>query len=344
MFKKMMKAAVRRIKIVYDWMRVRFATQYISGEREIVLRDDDVGLVCLIKDGEYYIQELLRHHRSIGVKHFLFIDNGSKDKTMELLCSHDDVTLVVNKLPVKIYEIKLRSQLARMTFRGGWLLFVDSDELIKLPMGENKKISEFINYCNIYKYDVVVGQCLDLFSSELLSFTKNISYQESVKIFNKYSLKCIDEFDYDDKENVHMWWFLRENTISNGDIKIKYGGVRKELFGEYCCLTNHRLVRNSAKIGIYTHPHCCSNARCADFTLLLCHYKFAGKYIDRERIQLIAETWQHNENKLRILKTSKINFKFQPREILQYESTSKLVEEGFLTCSNRFRKHFLDFH
>lgn len=321
-------------------MRVKFATRYVSGRKKIFLCDDEVGVVCLVKNGKFYIEELLQHHRSLGVKHFLFIDNGSVDGTAELLRDCEDVTLVINELPVKKYEIKLRAQLARMVFSGGWLLFVDSDEIIEMPFGEGGGISRFLRYCNENKYDVVVGQCLDLFSLMPIGETASLSYRECIKIFDKYSLNFIIEFEYHDKANVSMWWFLKDNIVSNESIKIKYGGIRKELFDEHCGLTNHRLVRNLPQIGIYTHPHCCSNARCADFTLLIRHYKFAGNYIDRERLQLAAQTWGHGENVRRFSKTSDSEFKFLPQEYHRYVDTAKLVNEGFLTCSDNFLRKF----
>lgn len=340
MLKRVRRGVARRVQIARDWAKVQLATRHMSGRRKISLRDDDVGVVCLIKNGEYYIPELLHHHRSIGAKHFLFIDNGSTDKTIKLLSNCEDVTLVRNELPVKWYETKLRAQLAKMVFKGGWLLFVDSDELIQIPFGENKRIGEFLRYCNNNEYNVVVGQCLDLFSLKSINETADLSYEECTKIFDKYSLEYIDEFDYHDKENVSVEWFLRKNIVSNEDIKIKYGGIRRELFGEYCGLTNHRLVRNLPQIGIYTHSHCCSNARCADFTLLIRHYKFAGQYLDRERAQLMAGTWRHGEDVRRFSKTSESEFRFLPQNSRQYVDTAKLVDEGFLVCSDKFLNNF----
>lgn len=343
MLKRVWKGFARRVQAVIDWTKVWTMSKHASGKRRVLLHDDEVGVICLVKNGEYYIPELLRHHRSIGVRHFLFIDNGSTDRTIDLLCECDDVTLIKNKLPVKRYETKLRSQLARMVFRGGWLLFVDSDELIQLPFGENKKINEFMRYCNDRKYNAVVGQCLDFFSLKPINETADLSYKESINIFDKYSLGCIDSFDYHDRENISMEWFLRKNIVSNSDIKINYGGVRKELFNEYCGLTNHRLVKNLPSVEIYTHPHCCSNVRCADFTLLLRHYKFAGNYLEREQEQLKEKIWDHGEDVLRFSKISTADFRFLPERVHQYKDTSKLLEEGFLVCSENFRRYFSAF-
>lgn len=320
-------------------LRVYLSSSHISGKRRIHLQPNEVAVICLLKNGEYYISEFLRHHRDLGIKHFLFIDNGSTDRTIELLVDQPDISVIKNELPVRVYEIYLRSRIARWVFRGGWLLFVDSDELIEMPLGEGRKITEFVDYSIKNNYDVVIGQCLDLFPNKPLREVKKISYRESIDVFTKYYLSDINSFDYHEKTNA-LAWFLQGNVVSNKDIKIKYGGIRKKLFGENCCLTNHRFVKNSSKIIIYSHPHCCSNARCADFSLLVRHYKFAGDYIAREKRQIVNKIWTHGEGELRMQKMHDEDFSFPSSGILNYEGTSKLVKEGFLECSDKFIRAF----
>lgn len=316
------------------------ASRHVSGPRRITLHDGEVALVCMLKNGSYYLDALLDHHRSIGVRNFLFIDNGSDDDTISRLSAHRDVTVISNKLPVAIYESSLRAQIARRVIRGGWFLFVDSDELVEMPNGEGRRISDYTGYCNDNGYDVVVGQVLDMFSAHPLSETVSWSYEESIKDFDRFSLRDIVEFDYHDEENVAFSWFLKSNTVSNRDIRIKFGGIRREVFGEYCALTVHRLVKNDLRIGLYTHPHCSSNVRCADFTMLVRHFKFAGPYLARERQQLVDRTWQHGENQQRLAVIKDHAFTITGKEERRYAGTSQLVIDGFLACSERFQSRF----
>lgn len=320
-------------------LRVRLATKHLSGPRKIKQSADDVALVCMLKNGAYYLDGLLKHHRALGIRNFLFIDNGSEDDTRERLAAYPGVTVVSNRLPVATYESLLRSRISKRIIRGGWFLFVDSDELIEMINGTGRNIQEYARYCNDYEYDAVVGQCLDLFSSQPLSETDNWDYEQSISEFNLFSLNDIESFEYHDK-NVGFSWFLQKNKISNYDIRWKFGGIRRELFGENCALTNHRMVKNARHIKLYTHPHCSSNIHCADFTLLLRHYKFAGQYITREKQQLNDKIWDHGEDQSRLAVIKDLSFTFSGKEVQCFSGADQLVEQGFMTCSQAFLSRF----
>ncbi len=321
-------------------VRVRLASRHVSGPKRIILSATDVAMVCMIKNGAYYVDALLNHHRAIGVQNFLFIDNGSDDGTLELLSKEPGVTVVSNHLPVARYESVLRAQIARRFIQGGWFLFVDSDELMEMVHGEHRSIQDYTGYCNDHGYDIVVGQMLELFSPHPLSVTAPWTYAECITAFDRFSLHEIEEFDYHDPINNSHSWFLCSNTVSNDDIKIKYGGIRREVFGEYCGLTAHKLVKNIPDIGLYAHPHSSTNAHCADFTMLIRHYKFAGSFLAREREQVAKGVWQHGEDRQRLKVIGDSEFVITGQQEQRYAGTAALVDEGFLACSERFLSHF----
>ena len=335
--------AVRKISRIGTrfgaWLKVRMATQHLSGPRKIKLDEDDVALVCLLKNGSYYVDDLLAHHRALGIKNFLFIDNGSDDDTCAKLAAHSDVTTVSNTLPVARFETRLRSQIARNTVKGGWFLFVDSDELFEFINGAGRTIQDYTRYCSDHGFDAVVAQCLELVSDCPLSETSDWSFKKSISEFHWYSLNCIENFDYHDQA-VGFAWFLRSNTISNPDIKMKYGGIRKELFGENPSLSSHRLVKNARHITIYSHPHSSSNVNCADFSMLLRHYKFAGDYYARERRQLDDKIWDHGEDERRMAVINDRSFVFSAAQLHRFDAADQLVDQGFLHCSQAFLLRF----
>lgn len=329
----------RSAKLATAKARVRLSSRHLSGSPRVTLREDEVALVCMLKNGSYYLDGLLEHHRKIGIRHFLFIDNGSEDDTVDRLANHADVTVISNHLPVRKYESLLRADIARRLIKGGWLLFVDSDELIEMMNGDGRSISDYARYCNENGYDAVVGQCLDLFPMASLVETASWPYSRSIRDFCYYSLGYISEFGYHDR-TVGFEWFLRDNTVSNPDIRLKFGGIRRELFNENCALTNHRMVKNAAHIKIYSHPHCSSNVHCADFTLLLRHYKFAGNFLQRELQQVREKTWDHGEDKSRMAVMTDPGFTFSAKQIQRFSGTGPLIEQGFLTGSERFFRRF----
>lgn len=310
--------------------RVRRASRHVSGPARIVLGPDAVACICLTRNAAYYLDVLLAHHRKLGVEHFLFIDNGSQDATLERLAREPDVTVVANPLPVARYECQLRAQIARRYVRGGWFLFVDSDELIDIPLAGAATLGDVAAYCNRQSYDAVVSQSLDLFSTAPLSESGSWSYAQSVARFDRYSLGDVTDYDYHDPD-IEFAWHLRSNRLSNPEIRFKFGGMRHEIFGEDCALTKHSMVRNADHIDLYCHPHCSDGVHCADFTLLLRHYKFAGPYLDRERRQVASGTWHHGEDHARLRRIDTDGFGFKLAQEQPFDGCAPLVAAGFLT-------------
>ena len=338
-FRRMHVKLLKYIESFSIKMRVMRATQHIAGPRKIRQAKDEVALVCMLKNGTYYVAELIKHHQSIGIENFLFIDNGSDDDTVRLLAQYKNVTVVLNSLPVAKYEIALRSQIARKIIKGGWFLFVDTDEMFDLINGENRNIKEVANYCNHHGYEVVIGQCLDLFSPAPMAETIKWSYGQSLVAFNLFSLGSIENFEYHDSR-IKFSFFLKNNLVSNPNIKLKFGGIRKQLFNEHCALSVHRMVRNLRHTKPYTHPHCSSNTKCADFTILVRHYKFAGPYFFRENRQALENVWEHGEDKKRLKKITDLNFTFSGLDIQRFSDLKYLVDQGFLNCSDQYLKSF----
>lgn len=319
---------------------VRRKTRHLYGPMRVALGENDVAVICLMRNAEYYLKELLRHHRALGARHFVFIDNGSDDGSLSLLSDQEDVTVLENHLPVSTYENLIRQQAAQQCISGGWLLFVDTDELAEFPGGQRGLLRDYARYCNKRGYDVVVAQMLDLYSPLPLSETENLSYADSIRAFDRYSLYCATELDYF-SQDVPFAYFLAENTISNPDIGIKFGGIRRELFDEDCALTKHPFVRNTRKVEIYSHAHCASYARCADFSFLIRHYKFAGPFIAREQSQIAARTWNHGEDKRRLATISERGYRLSSPHERQFVSADQLLAERFLVVSADFYREFL---
>ncbi|WP_299601329.1 glycosyltransferase family 2 protein [uncultured Tateyamaria sp.] len=320
--------------------RIKRASKLLSGPPSIVLGEADVAMVCLIRNGMYYLDTLLSHHRKIGVKKFLFIDNGSDDGTRERLAQEPGVTVISNLLPVATYECDMRAEIAREVISGGWFLFLDSDELLDLSHGEGRDITEYTAYCNAHDTTCVIAQRLDMYAPDPLAETESWSYEDSVRRFDQFSEYGITEFEYHDRENVDVWWFLSSNDVTNPAIKLKFGGIRGEIFGEDCGLTIHPLVKNLPGIDLRPHPHFASRVTCADFAVLVRHYKFAGPFLSRERQQVALGTWQHGEGEKRLNVIQDSDFSIRSVEDQQYSGTTDLVASGFLACSKRFLSQF----
>ena len=59
------------------------------------------------------MKSFLDHYRSMGVKHFVFLDNGSTDRTVELLYAQEQVTVLQTDAPYNKYEKTMKEILGQ---------------------------------------------------------------------------------------------------------------------------------------------------------------------------------------------------------------------------------------
>lgn len=305
----------------------------MHGPASVDLAPDEVALIALVKDAAYFLGPFLQHHQSLGVRHIVLLDNGSTDDTVAIAKRFEGVTVLCNTLPAKRYEVLLRVQAARVV-RGGWLLFADADEMFETPLAV--PLPRLLAYLNGRGFTAMVAQMLDLFSPVPYGAAKRWDYGQVIARADRYSLGGVVSVPYHDREQIGFSWFLDRNE---GEVALKIGGVRAEVFGEACFLSKHSLVRNMAGVEVMSHPHCASGVRVADVTGLLRHYKLTGDYLARDRASVAAGTWDHAEDAKRLAAAGAGDaFVIAPAQMQAYAGPEALVEQGFLAVSDDYRQ------
>jgi hypothetical protein len=313
---------------------VRRGNLVIFGPARVDLAPDEVAVVSLMKDAAYFVGPFIKHHQALGVRHIVIVDNGSSDETVGIASAFADVTVIRNTLPAKHHEILLRDVATRQVLRGGWVLFADADEMFEPPLGA--PLPRLIAYLNAQGFTAMVTQMLDLFSPLPYGVGKAWGYDQVVAQANCYSLGQVTSIPYHDRAQIGFSWFLDGN---DGNVALKIGGLRREVFGEACFLSKHSLVRNVPGVQLMTHPHCASGVRVADVTGVLRHYKLAGDYLARDRASVAAGTWDHAEDAKRLAAAvGGDSFCIAPAAPQVYAGPEVLVAQGFLEASDRFRR------
>ncbi len=121
-------------------------------------------LICCVKDDLARVHAVYEHHKSIGIKHFAFVDNGSTDGTLEYLLSLTDVDVYQTHEP---YHAGTKAAWTRKVQNcygfNRWYLIVDSDELFSYVGMERHSINDLVAYAEQRGTKRVWGLLLDMY-------------------------------------------------------------------------------------------------------------------------------------------------------------------------------------
>lgn len=244
--------------------------EHVCGKETLSRTSDDCIVVTVVRNGEFYIQEFIEHYLSLGFKHIFFIDNGSTDSTVSIAAQYDHVSVYRCPLPFKHYKDAMRSYLLNRFSYGRWCLLADIDEFFDYPYRESIDLAQLINYFNQRQDSAVLLQMLDMYPDCNIQDLGNRPHQSVRDAHQFFEVATITKqafpsrFDY---------------KITNPNIKLHYGGVRKRLFGADPLLSKLALVKPSWP-SYQVNPHWRSSAKVSDISCVLFHYKYTDSFPD----------------------------------------------------------------
>jgi hypothetical protein len=304
------------------------------------LRDDQAAVIVLGQNTAFYLPRLVAHHRALGIEHFVLLDNGSTDGSVE--CAADLGMLVAScDLGFRDFQMEMRYAATTAFCRGGWRLVVDSDELFDYPGSARRALPEMLAWLNARGQTAVVAQMLDLVPEDGLSEALDADYDQAIAACVWYDLTNLEQRDYFDPK-LHFAHLLARNTVTKPRIPILFGGIRRTLFGEDCCLSKHPLFRPGPGVDPASHPHVATGVHCAEFSALLRHYKFTGGFRAREADRVRRRALSHGEADLRMRTLDGVaEFSFRTPGRSQAPTTEHLLDAEFLLASESARGFLL---
>lgn len=335
-FSKIKSAAKRRL----DPIKVQRSMRCIYGPSDLKITKNQFVVVCMVKNGEFFMRDFLKYYFELGAFHIVFIDNGSTDNTIEIGKEYEHVSIIKCTLPAKHYETHMRQFAAYMFCKpDGWCLFADMDEFFDYPGKDSKSMNDVLNYLNENNYSAVVSQMVDMYPrGRLEDYDRSLSNGAFLDQHIYYESTNTELTKYHDRLNPH-WYFLRSNTIPDARIQYASGGVRHRVFGTNNWLTKHPLVRLLPDVIPSTHPACSSGVACADFMGVLKHYKFAGDFANRVKNEVEAKTWDHGETETyHAIVTSTSPNLYNDQLSKKYISALSIIDNSYLFASDRFLK------
>ncbi|OGO06385.1 MAG: hypothetical protein A2Y73_07945 [Chloroflexi bacterium RBG_13_56_8] len=318
----------RRVK---PWL-LRLSIQHLYGAKKVTYGVEELIVLCVVRDGELCMRSFIEHYFSIGAKHIVFLDNGSQDATVPIARKYENVTVLRTRLPFKTYKHLMRQYLITRFARGRWSLNVDIDELFDYPCSDVVNLGSLLRYLNERSYSVVVAQMLDMFADALLwhpDREEGVSLKESYRFYDISDIK---------KESYPAG----RNTVSNSEICVQRGGIRKTLFDlEDIYLTKHCLVFLDGEVEPMAgnSSHQVANARVADFTGVLFHYKLLSNFYEQtiEAIRTGSYYYDSAEYK-RYYEVLEQNpaLRVKRETARELRDVNELIDNGFLVVSQEY--------
>jgi hypothetical protein len=306
------------------------SVKHLYGLREISYALDELLVLCVIRNGELYIKSFMEHYLSMGVRHFVFLDNGSTDGTVEMLCEYDQVTVLQTDAPYQKYENTMKRYLAERFSKGRWNLLADIDELFDYPYSTNLSLRDFLQYLNENHYTAVVAQMLDMFSDIPLAKLESKVDDSLKEKYPYYDISAISKTNYD--------W----SEPANDKIKMHMCGIRNTLFGTHNGLTKAALVMMDGRVKTFVGWHQVKGAKVADISCVLKHYPFTSSFY--KKVQDAVQTGRYGRHTTDVYRGYWKGLQSNPSLILKLEtakrsfSLEQLIEEEFIVVSDQYRQ------
>jgi hypothetical protein len=267
-----LQARIDKVDLVQFGIRgllLPFKVEHVSGAKHISYGLNELVVICVVRNGALHIKSFLNHYRSLGVRHFVFLDNESEDGTLGILTSAgDNVTVLRTSAPYQAYENTMKRFLARRFCSGRWCLCADIDELFDFPYSTRMPLNELLRYLNHYRYNSVITQMLDMFSDTPLMLLRSTPDDDIRSTYRHYDISAV-------RRSPYMF------PVPDARIQMHRGGIRKKLFGTDNGLTKISLFRMDGELKPFLLWHHARNAKIADVSCVLLHYPFVSSFASK---------------------------------------------------------------
>ena len=186
----------------------------LCGPHPSTLTDHAVVAIVKIRDEWHRLPVFLAYYRWLGVDHFLFIDNGSVDGSIEHLAAQRDATVVGTTESLRNHDEWVRYWFEQLP-ENTWALVVDMDEHFVCLPWQRGGLKTTVNVLEQSDAQIAVGCMVDFYPAEL-------PHQRSEA--NELPWQRCPYFD----RGPYLKWDLQTVEL-DGHAKLVSGGVRERV-------------------------------------------------------------------------------------------------------------------
>ena len=256
------------------------------------IHKNDILLFSTMKDEGFRLPYFLSYYRELGVKHFIIVDNGSKDETQDILKTSKDVTIFYTEASYKNSNFGMHwlNFLLRKYGSGHWCITCDPDEFLVYPFMDTRTLTDLTTYLDVSKESSFSCIMSDMYSKKAIDETTYIPGESPLvacPYFDKYGYVMQEDDNYGN-------WYIQ-------------GGIRRRVFnrttpGDAPALNKIPLVKWEKHYAYVLSMHMLVprflNRSCQQkhTTGILQHFKFLAQIT--EKIDQEMEEKQHWNNSL----------------------------------------------
>ncbi len=155
------------------WKRRRYLLRALRKRRQLrpvadrtaAIRPDDILCASTVRNEATRLPYFLEHNRRLGVNHFLFVDNGSDDGTVDYLAAQPDVSLWDSRSSYRLsrFGVDWLTWLQIRHAHGHWCLTLDADELFVYPHHETRPLRALTEWLDETGVESFGAMLLDLY-------------------------------------------------------------------------------------------------------------------------------------------------------------------------------------
>jgi hypothetical protein len=318
-----------RVRRLATMIETEDAVRHVLGPPDVPLERNEVIVFCVVRNGASWMPTFLRHHFALGVKHIVFVDNGSTDRTVEIASQDERVTVWTTELPFSRWHPSIKHWLAHRYARGRWSLTLDIDELFDYPRSSVLPLPGLLSYLEHHGYRTMVAHALDMFADAPLSELRGRDNQWLPDVHRFYDLEGVSW-------RTDCYWVPR-NAPPPG-VAGCIGGIRESVFGSRALMqTRHALALLDDRVRFNAYDsHFHVRAPVADVTAVLLHYKFVGHLFDQAKEAIRLRNYSGGSKHYRVIEevlSRDPELRLRRESARELEGVDSLVDQGFLAAS-----------